>query len=346
MKNREGIIPAIKIAFAYIGTVIGAGFASGQEILRLFSVYGAYSIWPILIATFLFMFIGTRILKLGFRINSRSYKDAVKQIFGITYPLVSAYIAVSMVLIGGAMLAGSGALFEEYAGIPFWIGAGVTAVVGLAVVLFGIRGILIVNTWIVPLMLIFGLFIFGCTLQGSGFKQEVTPVYNANPIALIRSGVLYAAFNLILSVGVLSSVASKVKQLRTLFIGGILGGGILGIMLFIGDYSLRGQGPGIFDFEVPMLYIIRHLGPAFSGFYVAATWGAIFTTLIANLFSVSSVIHDAFNISVCTSSILVTCLCFAISFMGFSQIIAWFYPLLGVLGFALIIIMLFSGSKY
>ena len=52
LKTRNEIISGIKIAFTYIGTVIGAGFASGQEILRFFSVYGAYSIYPILIATF------------------------------------------------------------------------------------------------------------------------------------------------------------------------------------------------------------------------------------------------------------------------------------------------------
>ena len=33
-------VTTFKVAATYIGTVIGAGFASGQEILQFFSVFG------------------------------------------------------------------------------------------------------------------------------------------------------------------------------------------------------------------------------------------------------------------------------------------------------------------
>ncbi|MGI6188695.1 MAG: hypothetical protein GX041_09810 [Clostridiales bacterium] len=345
MRIREEIVQATKIAFAYIGTVVGAGFASGQEIMRFFTVYGIYSIWPILIAASLFIFIGTKILRLGSKLNSQSYKAIIEHTFGIISPFVSGYIALAMVLIGAAMLAGSGALFNEYAGIPYWIGTGVTAAAALIVVLFGIKGILAINTWIVPLILMFSLIVYGYSLQGNGSGQEITAIYEITPVELVMNGVLYAAFNIILSIGVLSSAASKVKEPRALTIGGIMGGGILGIMIFINNYSLRAQGPGIYDYEVPMLYIVNHMGPLFSGLYAAVTWGAIFTTLIANFFSLSSVINDVFRVPVSLSLLMVTCLCFVISFMGFSQIVAFFYPLLGIFGFVLTVIMFVSTFK-
>jgi uncharacterized membrane protein YkvI len=78
LRIREEIVQATKIAFAYIGTVVGAGFASGQEIMRFFTVYGIYSIWPILIAASLFIFIGTKILRLGSKLNSQSYKAIIE----------------------------------------------------------------------------------------------------------------------------------------------------------------------------------------------------------------------------------------------------------------------------
>lgn len=34
---------AIKIAFAYVGVVVGAGFSTGQEVKQFFSMYGIYS---------------------------------------------------------------------------------------------------------------------------------------------------------------------------------------------------------------------------------------------------------------------------------------------------------------
>ena len=39
-----------KIIFVIIGTIIGAGFASGKEILTFFNVYGYYGLFGLLIS--------------------------------------------------------------------------------------------------------------------------------------------------------------------------------------------------------------------------------------------------------------------------------------------------------
>ena len=102
-----------------------------------------------------------------------------------------------------------------------------------------------------------------------------------------------------------------------------MGGGILGIMIFINNYSLRAQGPGIYDYEVPMLYIVNHMGPLFPDYMPLLPGGDIYH-VNCQLFSLSSVINDVFRVPVSLSLLMVTCLCFVISFMGFSQIVAFF----------------------
>ncbi len=52
----------IKIASIYVGTVIGAGFASGREIIDFFGVYGIKGIWGIVIAGLLFSLVGSLLL--------------------------------------------------------------------------------------------------------------------------------------------------------------------------------------------------------------------------------------------------------------------------------------------
>ena len=47
---------AFTIAGAYVGTVVGAGFASGQEVLQFFTYFGLKSILAIALATLLFIF--------------------------------------------------------------------------------------------------------------------------------------------------------------------------------------------------------------------------------------------------------------------------------------------------
>lgn len=48
----------LQIASAFIGIIIGAGFASGQEILQYFTSFGLVGTIAIVIATALFAYIG------------------------------------------------------------------------------------------------------------------------------------------------------------------------------------------------------------------------------------------------------------------------------------------------
>ena len=48
--------------FIYIGTVIGAGFASGREIIEFFGVYGVKGIFGMIISGVLFSLAGSLLL--------------------------------------------------------------------------------------------------------------------------------------------------------------------------------------------------------------------------------------------------------------------------------------------
>ncbi|MCT2534954.1 hypothetical protein NC661_17530 [Aquibacillus koreensis] len=54
----------LKIAAAYIGTIVGAGFATGQEVFQFFTSYGIQGIWGIILSAGLFYFFGYMILPL------------------------------------------------------------------------------------------------------------------------------------------------------------------------------------------------------------------------------------------------------------------------------------------
>src|SRR5690554_914089 len=121
-KSKVFILDGVKIAMAYIGTVIGAGFATGQEILQFFTRYGYNSIYAIVLATLLFIIVGKKILLLGRRLQAPSFGVLIDHVFGPISPIVNIYLAISYVLICGAMFAGAGALLYELFGIAYIIG--------------------------------------------------------------------------------------------------------------------------------------------------------------------------------------------------------------------------------
>src|SRR5690242_12070807 len=59
MRNHAQIV---RVAFTYIGTVVGAGFASGQEILQFFTRYGSLATLTIALSTVLFIWIGIQLM--------------------------------------------------------------------------------------------------------------------------------------------------------------------------------------------------------------------------------------------------------------------------------------------
>lgn len=72
----------IKIAFIYVGTVIGAGFASGREIIEFFAVYGLKGSWGIFISCILFAFIGGVLLVKVYNNKIESFNELSNELFG------------------------------------------------------------------------------------------------------------------------------------------------------------------------------------------------------------------------------------------------------------------------
>lgn len=67
-----------KIAATYIGTIVGAGFASGQEVLQFFSAFGWLGILGIFLASTLFFIFGYMILMIGRALNASAYVEVVR----------------------------------------------------------------------------------------------------------------------------------------------------------------------------------------------------------------------------------------------------------------------------
>ena len=77
-KDNSGNLNIFKVAATYIGTVVGAGFASGQEVLQFFSAYGMKGLFGIAVATLLFFIFGYTILIIGRAQKVTSYMEVVR----------------------------------------------------------------------------------------------------------------------------------------------------------------------------------------------------------------------------------------------------------------------------
>ena len=113
----------IQIAAVYVGTVVGAGFATGREIVEFFTKYGFYGLLGICVAGLLFIYFGTKVMLVAVRINARSYQDFNAYLFGNRWALyINGLFFIMLFCVNAVMLSGAGSLFEEQLGMPKTVG--------------------------------------------------------------------------------------------------------------------------------------------------------------------------------------------------------------------------------
>src|SRR5690625_2081105 len=98
----------LKMGSAFIGIIVGAGFASGQEVLQYFTSFGYAGTLSAIVATGLFAYLGATLTKLGSRMQTTSHKEVIYQISGrylgviVDYIIIFTLFGVAVVMIAGA----------------------------------------------------------------------------------------------------------------------------------------------------------------------------------------------------------------------------------------------------
>ena len=105
---------SIQIAGAFVSLVVGAGFASGQEIMQYFTSFGVKSLFGCIVAGIIFAILGMILAQIGSDLQTTSHKDGIHYIGGRYFgPVLD--LLISFVLFGIAivMFAGAGSTFNQ-----------------------------------------------------------------------------------------------------------------------------------------------------------------------------------------------------------------------------------------
>ncbi|WP_379144788.1 hypothetical protein [Paenibacillus sp. sgz500992] len=334
-------VRTLQIAFTYIGTIVGAGFATGQEILRFFTRYGHWAVLTILLATVLFIWLGTKMMVIARRIEADSYEDFNRHLFGERVgSSISLFTLIVLVAVNSIMLAGAGAIFQENLGLPFQAGLLITIFGSYFLLKRGISGILQINSVVVPLMLTLSLIIISNTLGVPGAGRFLFLETDRSIFGAWMSPLLYTAFNLGMAQAVLVPLARHTDDEKSLVRGGILGGAGIGFMLLAAHFAMSSQMPGILQFEIPMGSIAFRLGPLVQSIYLLLIFLEIFSTFVANIYGVGVQLKQHLPIAPSLVTPLLMLICYLFSQFGFSSLLGVFYPIFGALALVWVIMLL------
>lgn len=339
-----------KVSTTFIGTIVGAGFASGQEILKFFSHSGANGIAGIVIACLLFCVTGTLIMILGSKLNAISFSQVIRHVCGkLIGPYMDTLLSLFLFATLSVMLAGSGAVFFQQWALPYWLGTGITLVITVLTVLFGLRGIINANALVVPIMIVLCIL---ATVPSISLERlhttlsAFTPVDNGAAPHWLLSTLLYVSYNITLGVSVLAPLGNQIKSKRPLFLGGILGGLGLGFMAMIINLAILSHYPLSAQYEIPSLYLAGRFAVILQFAFSLVLWAEIFTTIIGNVYGLAVRLSEIMPISYITATIVLMILALVMSQIGFSGLVSTLYPAFGyisLLFLTLLLILPFKG---
>ncbi len=338
----------LMLVMGYLGAVIGAGFASGQEIVQFFVAYGFYGIKGGLVATGLFALCGGMLLYLAHRWQVSNYQDMLKKMMGEkTGLLVDFLLAIFLFLGISTMMSASGAVFYEHLYLPKNLGVFLAYILVVAFLLTGKQGLIISYNILVPIKIILLFIISG--YAAFFVEKQSMEIYTAficptEARFWLLAALLYVAYNFSLAMVVLSEYQT-VGQAGEGITGAIWGGLILGALVLVNYTALCKFVPVVMHYEVPMLYVAGKISLPAKYIYTLVLWVGILTTAIANAYGFTQRFAGLTGLNYRFCLILCMTLALPVSMRSFSSLVSKIYPVFGILGIVIITALLYRTTK-
>lgn len=310
-----------KVALAAIAAIVGAGFASGREIVSFFTMHGKW--WPLGAAACCAAagLLTAMLVQLARRTKSASLPQLYTRVMDEKCgEAVQVVYALMLLIVCAAMCSAAAEMGALALDSRFARPAG--AACALALSLFGAksRGHLAGSGLIAAGV----LFVFYCALCVRG-PQVTAPVQQNGALVSTGLGVLYACLNVALAAGVICCAGQESASPAR---AGLFTGILLLALLVPACVAVKRLGDT--SLALPSVALAGEMG--LFGFWasLAALFAAAVSTLASGLYSLKRQLADAgLPEKWCMSAAVLGAV--TLSVVGFAPIVNVAYPLLGFL---------------
>lgn len=341
---------SLRMGSAFIGIIVGAGFASGQEILQYFTSFGYMGLIAALISTVLFAYLGMNLTRLGSRMRTTSHKEVVYGISGKFIGRIVDYIIIFTLFgVGVVMIAGAGSIFSQQFGLSSTLGSTVMAVLVIITIMLNVQKVIAIIGGVTPfLILAVVLIAIYCLITMDLSFAELNPLAKEQPTTLpnwFMSAINYVSFNIAVGASMSIVMGGTESDEKIAARGGFIGGLGLGILIILSHLAIFSKIDEVAGFDMPMLKIADDISPILGIFMSFILFGMIYNTAVGMLFSFSARFVEMgtkkFRIFVIITGITA----YVASFVGFTKLVSMFYPVVGYLGLFLVGAIIYAALK-
>jgi len=308
-----------KITMLIVGAVIGAGFASGREIAEMLYSSGAAAYHTVIAITLCVAIICILIMWLGKRILPKNVSDFHVAIFKKSAPIIDIMVLANCFIVLSAMVAGLSGVAMSIGVVGYVIVPLACVIAVFAVLKKDISRVIKVNLIIMPVIIAIIIIVALPNAIGNGGVLT-------GRLRLIPS-LIYVGMNLILTVGAL--IRAYDIEFKVMIIGAILAGIIIGGLVWVMLAAISAN-PSVAETPMPLFALAMGSGWLTNALRISMML-SIFTSVVILLQTIVDWLQGIIKNRFFAAAIIIV-LAFLFSLIGFTNIVAWFYPIAGVFG--------------
>ncbi len=325
----------IIVTMVIIGALIGAGFASGQEIYTFFYKNGINGLFGILISTILISYIIYKVLTIIKQNQVQNYREFLDIIMDsdkkVKIDVINKTIEILILITFFIMMAGFGAYFEQEYRINSIIGSTILAGLCFIVFITNVEGLIKISKYIVPCLIAFIILIGILNITNVQIEKINNDILIEKIVAGPVNAIMYASYNSILLIPVLITMGKQINKNKEIKFISIISGVIVLLLTTIIFFLLTNIKIDIRSIEMPVVYVIANNFRNLKSIYAIIILMSIFTTAISlGISYLENKRRDKKGYTQVAAIMCITSIFF--SKIGFSNLINLLYPIFGVLG--------------
>lgn len=338
---------SFKLSLFLIGTIIGAGFASGKEIATFFTRFGYLSLGLAVLSGYIFYLLCKMFLTAGNNLKENNFSDISKYLFKSKANYFDTALMFSLIVVVASMLAGSNAIGviinNNYNSLIISL---LTTILTTFVAFGGLKWLSKLNYIIAPIILL--VLAVTCVLSFFLIKPDQAITFKmlemSDYVMGIGSTITYVCLNMLLSGLILMQIGGNYNKREIKSSSLAFGIGIATLIILI-SLALILSNFGIFNSEMPIVALSLNISTSLGVGVSLIIYLAIFTTIVSTVYVTANYLKRYIkNYYICVP--LCNAISFGVSILGFSNIVRFFYPVMGVLGLILVLSVIIKINNF
>nr|WP_245336035.1 hypothetical protein [Staphylococcus sp. GDY8P85P] len=338
------------VAFAFVGVVVGAGFATGQEIFQFFTSHGSYSIAGIIVTGLIITLAGVFVLNTGFTIQSHNHSESIQYYL---HPMIARIFDIILTLflfsLAMIMTAGGASTIHESFGLPYWLSSLLLVLFILMTLFLKFERLITVLGMVTPfLVIVVSIIAIYYFITGDVNFSAANRFNEQHGLSLgwWFDGLNYASLQIAAAFSFLSVMGGRMQHRQSALWGGILGGIIITLLLLMINLGLVTEFEHIQSVALPTLLLANHISPLLGTMMSIIMILVIYNTIVGLMYAFASRFTEPFSKGYFVLIIAMAIVTFICTFIGFISLIGKVFPIMGLFGFILLIPILYQGFKH